>query len=204
LTCREPFGPELKAEGLSSSLSLRAEGKAEGPPSRTTGERFIGNSVPRIDARAALETYRRLAQATEEELVRSAHTPTRGGLGVALAQVAFSGEVGMEVDLRQAPHEGIERDDSLLFAESGSRFVVTVAPENRRRFEEIMKGTALGLVGRVHPRPPGENPRLRLVGLGGDVVVDADVLHLKQAWKETLAEAGGQEPFLRAPVPLSE
>ena len=72
-----------------------------------------------------------LSIAIDAGLVNSAHTPTKGGLGVALAKVAFAGELGMEIDLRKVPAEDCYRDDYLLFSESGSRFVVTVAPALR-------------------------------------------------------------------------
>ena len=146
------------------------------------GERFVGNAVPKIDAPAALGIYERLSNAIEAELIHSAHTPTKGGLGVALAQVAFAGELGMEVDLRKVPQEGIDRDDWLLFSESGSRFVVTVPPANREEFELIMKGAPLGLVGAV-----SDGKGLRIAGLNGSRVVDVDVMDLKRAWKATLA-----------------
>ena len=62
-------------------------------------------------------------------LVASCHDCSDGGLGVALAETAFAGGLGLEIDLGAVPAEGITRNDALLFSESQSRFVVTVSPE---------------------------------------------------------------------------
>ena len=94
---------------------------------------LIGNRVPRVDATKALSLYRRVYLAIQEGLLRSCHDCSDGGLGVALAETAFAGGLGMEIDLRKVPHKGIERNDLLLFSESQSRFVVTLDPSKKKR-----------------------------------------------------------------------
>ena len=84
-------------------------------------------------------------------LVASCHDCSDGGLGVALAETAFAGDLGMEVDLRKAPSSGIERDDFLLFSESASRFVVTIHPEDKRAFEACLQGNVFSEVGKITP-----------------------------------------------------
>jgi len=101
---------------------------------------LIGNGVPRVDQRAATSLYRALHRTMEKGWVASCHDCSDGGLGVALAETAFSGGLGMTVDLRRVPMEGIERTDSLLFSESQTRFVVTIHPENREAFENALSG----------------------------------------------------------------
>jgi len=147
------------------------------------GKRYVGNRVPQVDPERALAVYRALEQAIQEELLHSCHTPARGGLGAALARVAFGGEVGLEVDLRRVPQEAVERDDHLLFSESAGRFVVTLPPRHRERFETVMAGTPFAEVGRVL-----EERRLRLTGLAGKPIMEADVMALKRSWQETLAD----------------
>ena len=95
---------------------------------------FIGNQVPRVDAQKAKRIYEALSGAIRKGLVASCHDCSDGGLGIALAEVAFAGGLGMEVDLRRVPATGVDRNDLLLFSESQSRFVVTVHPENRSGF----------------------------------------------------------------------
>jgi phosphoribosylformylglycinamidine synthase II len=142
---------------------------------------FVGNQVPRVVAEEAKKLYQALSSAMEKGLVASCHDCSDGGLGVALAEVSFAGALGMEVDLRKVPASGVDRNDMLLFSESPSRFVVTVRPENRKAFEECLKGNLFAAVGRVLG---GKN--FIITGLQGGVVVRTDIDELKEAWKKPL------------------
>lgn len=142
---------------------------------------FVGNGVPKVDAKAAYKLYLALEKAISKGLVASCHDCSDGGLGVALAEAAFAGMLGMSVDLRLVPREGVERNDSLLFSESQSRFVVTVSPGNAAKFERALKGNAFAKVGSVN-----DSGRLVVAGLNGAKAVDADIVGLKKAWKKTL------------------
>lgn len=148
---------------------------------RERGQRYIGNSVPTVDAERAKAIYNRMSEATDKEIVHSIHTPTIGGLGIAFAKSAFAGNLGMEIDLGKVPYEGDGRDDSRLFSQSNSRFVVTVAPEYKEEFEKAMDGSAYSQVGVVT-----DDSRLKIKGSSGNYIVDSDLGHLKEAWKSTL------------------
>jgi len=102
----------------------------------------VGDNCPRVDAVAAKRLYAALHRAIAAGLVASCHDCSDGGLGVALAETAFAGGLGMDVDLRQVPRRDLDRDDYLLFSETASRFVVTVSPENQTAFETIMGDTS--------------------------------------------------------------
>ena len=141
----------------------------------------IGNSVSQIDASRSIALLRAVEGAICEGLVHSVHAPGKGGLGVAFAKIAFAGELGLDVDLASVPGEGIDRDDVLLFSESGSRFIITVGAERAGQFEALAADLPCARVGKVVG-----NKRLRLVGRAGNVVVDADITQLKKVWKGTL------------------
>ncbi|HSR11005.1 MAG TPA: AIR synthase-related protein, partial [Thermodesulfobacteriota bacterium] len=142
---------------------------------------FTGNTVPRVDAGTAKKLYHALSAAIGKGLVASCHDCSDGGLGVALAEVAFGGALGMEIDLRLVPRRGVDRNDFLLFSESQSRFVVTVRPEHREAFEECLRDNVFSLVGRV-----AAGPDFRIVGLQGTAVVAANIFDLKEAWQRPL------------------
>jgi phosphoribosylformylglycinamidine synthase II len=142
---------------------------------------FIGNQVPKVDAPRAKALYGALGRAMAKGVVASCHDCSDGGLGVALAETAFSGALAMEVDLRQVPASGVDRNDVLLFSESPSRFVVTVHPENQAAFEECLQGKVFTPIGRVV-----EGKDFTIVGLQGKVVVQADIYKLKEAWQRPL------------------
>jgi phosphoribosylformylglycinamidine synthase len=142
---------------------------------------FIGNQVPRVEAQKARKLYHALSAATEKGLVASCHDCSDGGLGVALAEVAFAGGLGIEVDLRRVPGSGMDRNDFVLFSESQSRFVVTVHPKNQKAFENCLQGNVFARVGWVNA-----GQELAITGLQGTLVVRADIIALKEEWKKPL------------------
>jgi phosphoribosylformylglycinamidine synthase II len=141
---------------------------------------FIGNDVPRVNAQSARKLYIALENAIREGVVASCHDCSDGGLGVALAESAFSGGLGMTIKLTEVPVENIRRSDTILFSESQSRFVVTVAPENVVRFEAFMKGTVFADVGVVTKQQDF------IIKDGEKVVLHAGIDELKEAWQKTL------------------
>jgi phosphoribosylformylglycinamidine synthase II len=104
---------------------------------------FTGNTVPQLDALKMKERYRHLTDAIAHELVASVFPVTLGGLAVALAKVAIAGGLGMDLTIPPTM-----RPDNYLFSESLGRFVVTVAPDNKRAFERTLGSDAI-LLGRV-------------------------------------------------------
>ncbi len=142
---------------------------------------FIGNQVPRVDAKKALALYRKLYRAIQEGLIRSCHDCSDGGLGVALAETAFAGGLGMEIDLRKIPCSGLERNDLLLFSESQSRFVVTIDPSKKRGFETLLGDAVRGRIGAVLA-----SETFRIIGLHGRPVIEANIYDLKEAWQKPL------------------
>jgi phosphoribosylformylglycinamidine synthase len=122
-----------------------------------------------------------------EGLVSACHDCSDGGLAAALAESAFAGDTGLDVDLRPLAADGVERDDLLLFSESNGRFVVAVRIGSEVRFETKMAGVPCRFVGKT--RADG---KLRVVGVEGQVVVDCDVTELEAAWRAPL-DWGGED-----------
>ena len=143
---------------------------------------FIGNKVPRVDAKSARELMSSLSKATGKRLVRACHDCSEGGIGVALAEMAFAGGLGVTIDLKKVPlGESIERDDFILFSESNSRFLVEVSPGNKDEFEKVMKGTSFAAIGGVTGIEVVE-----VYGVKGSKIVDASLAELKEAWQKPL------------------
>ncbi|MBU4260515.1 MAG: phosphoribosylformylglycinamidine synthase, partial [Proteobacteria bacterium] len=142
----------------------------------------IGNTVPKVRENDALPRYQCLEEAIAQGLVASCHDCSDGGLGVTLAESGFAGGLGLDIDLRQVPGQGIDRDDVLLFSESQSRFVVTVAPDKAPAFEQTMADTGWARVGTVTAEP-----MFTATGLNGSRVMAENMADLKKAWQETLA-----------------
>ncbi|MGE4504588.1 MAG: AIR synthase-related protein [Desulfovibrionaceae bacterium] len=114
---------------------------------------FASGRVPQVDLLSARAKYAALHEAILGGLATACHDCSDGGLAVALAEMALGGRLGAEVDLTDAPREaGIGRL-ALLYAESHSRLVVTVRPENRDAFEALFTGGSVARIGTVGGGP---------------------------------------------------
>ncbi|MCK5594264.1 MAG: phosphoribosylformylglycinamidine synthase, partial [Candidatus Aenigmarchaeota archaeon] len=144
------------------------------------GKPFIGASVPKVDAIKAIGSYRKLYSAIEDNLIASSISVSSGGIGIALAKMCIAGNLGCMIDLSRLKREDTERDDFTLFSESQSRIIVTIDPKDKEKFENMMEGTDLSLIGRV----TDENT-LRIKDLKGDMIVDCQVKDLKAPYQKT-------------------
>ncbi|MCD6263766.1 phosphoribosylformylglycinamidine synthase, partial [Candidatus Bathyarchaeota archaeon] len=142
---------------------------------------FLGLSIPKVDAVKARETFTHLTEAIDRDLVEACHDLSEGGLAVTASEMAFSGGLGLEVDLGAVRVSSPMRDDLLLFSESNSRFLVEVSPDNASEFERVMEGVIFSRVGRVL-----EERRVRVYGSTGRLVVDASLSDLLEAWRGAL------------------
>ena len=124
----------------------------------------------------------RLSTATENGLVSACHDCSEGGIGVAIAEMAFAGGLGGTIYLKHVPlGELIDRDDYILFSESNSRFLVEVAPENKDEFDKIMSDTTYDVIGEVTG-----SEVLEIHDINGRKVVTAQLNKLKEAWQKPL------------------
>ena len=142
-----------------------------------------GGRVPRVDLARAPRIFRAVSSAIGSGLIRSCHDLSEGGLAAALAEMAFSGGLGADVDLRVMGAQcGLEHDALLLFSESNTRFVAEVAPADVERFRGLFAGLPLAELGTVSALP-----RLVIRGMTNETRVDVGLAELKQAWKSPLA-----------------
>ncbi len=144
---------------------------------------YVGLNVPQVLPDKFTALYRALCHAIDKELIASAHGIFRGGLGIHLAMVAMSGNLGMDIDLSLVPTEQVRRNDSILFSESAGRFLVTIAPENRKVFEKIFKGHVFAYIGDVT-----ESSELIINGTDKRTIICTSVSDLKSFWKKPFGE----------------
>ncbi len=143
---------------------------------------FIGNDVPRVNVKKAKMGFEALAQASSLGLIQAMHDCSDGGIGVAAAEMAFSGGLGMDLFLSEVPYKAQgTRDDFILFSESNSRFIVEVSKKKQKEFELALKGVPFGLVGCLNA-----NKEFKVFGLGGKVCLKAGIDELKEAWGRPL------------------
>ena len=144
----------------------------------------LGQSVPKVDLKHAAARMDAMSTAIRTGLVRACHDCSEGGLGIALAEMAFAGGVGADVDLGHVPTEEMpDRSDAVLFSESQTRWVCEVSREHQGQFENAMRGVPHSQIGQTT-----RAQRLRVRGLTGSLVVDLPLAKLKEAWQRTLRE----------------
>ncbi|MGI4833793.1 MAG: phosphoribosylformylglycinamidine synthase subunit PurL [Janthinobacterium lividum] len=107
----------------------------------------LGANVPLVRFAAAKALYTLVGEANALGLIQSSHDLSDGGLAVALAECTFGYE-GLGASLDLTPLGPELSTTALLFSESHSRFVVSIAPEDVSAFERILAGraTRLGFV----------------------------------------------------------
>jgi len=141
-------------------------------------------NVPKVDFKSNLKLYNLLSLATKAGLVRSSHDCSDGGLGVCLAEMAFSGGLGMLIDLKKVKHKIDKsdlREDTLLFSESNGRLVLEITENKKQAIEKMLKGIPIACIGQVT-----ENAEFQVLGLNGKPVISACLADLKQSWQKPL------------------
>jgi len=143
---------------------------------------YIGNSVPKVYPERGREIMAALSKATAKGLVKACHDLSEGGIGVAAAEMAFAGGLGVQVDLNNVLlGENIDRDDYVLFSESNTRFLVEIAPEDKTDFEKLMANADCAQIGQVT-----SDKIVKVLGRGGKALVSAGITTLKEAWQKPL------------------
>jgi phosphoribosylformylglycinamidine synthase subunit PurSL len=135
---------------------------------------YVGLSVPEARPQDFLPYYRTVEKAGRAELLASCHGVYRGGVLVHLGLASLAAGLGIEADLSAvAP---AFPDYAACYSESAGRFLVSVDPGHRARFEEIFKGQPLTLIGTVRP------DRTFKVERRGHRLVTASLDDLLAAW----------------------
>jgi phosphoribosylformylglycinamidine synthase len=145
---------EVVPPSLGGSRFLKVcHGRKEGPP-------------PHVDLAHEIKIQSVVRDLIREGCVKSAHDCSEGGLGVALAECCFNPEklFGAEVDLENCggSRAGCAGDSpsrmgvsastaEILFNESQSRIIISIAPESLERAVSILRerGVPFQQVGKV-------------------------------------------------------
>ncbi|TAL37078.1 MAG: phosphoribosylformylglycinamidine synthase [Spirochaetes bacterium] len=120
---------------------------------RRAGGTLFRGTVPGVDAASFAALYRAYTAVLRAGLIASGISLERGGFGVALARSAMAGMLGARVELTRLPAEGSPRADTLLYAESQGRMLVSVDPARAAEFETAMTGFPCARIGEVTEAP---------------------------------------------------
>lgn len=144
-----------------------------------------GGNVPEVKLRSALAGFKAVQAAIARKLVLSAHDLSDGGLAVAAAEMAFSGEFGATIDLDALARDNkIFCHDVLLFSESPSRILLEVPEDKEAAFLKLFKGVTAKRIGSTTA-----NPILKVADLDGSIILEEPLHALKTCWQKTLPDA---------------
>jgi phosphoribosylformylglycinamidine synthase len=144
-----------------------AHGLVQGPP-------------PALDLKAERALHDLLVELAGAKLMRSAHDCSDGGLAVTLAECTFdSGGIGADVSIDQlkVSANAVTNRAAVLFGESASRVVVSVAPDGAA--DVLQRAKAAGVPARVIGRTGGQELR---IAVGGQVALTVAVADAERAW----------------------
>ncbi|MBI4753060.1 phosphoribosylformylglycinamidine synthase II, partial [Candidatus Desantisbacteria bacterium] len=108
---------------------------------------MVKGSLPVIDLNVEVRVQQVVLKAFEAGIIKSAHDCAEGGLAVTLAECCIQGKTGARIECK--PSIPIM---SLLFGESGSRIIVSMAKDNLGQLMQIITQAdipyeVLGVVG---------------------------------------------------------
>jgi len=141
----------------------------------------LGKTVPKVRVSQARKVVSSIVRTIDLGYVEACHDLSEGGLVVAISEMAFTGDYGIDLYLENIPRpRSMQRNGFILFSESNSRFLVEVQEKRRRDFEALMEGISFSVVGRVK-----REKRLIVYGTDDRTVVDVSLAELRNAWKST-------------------
>ncbi len=140
----------------------------------------ISNSkTPIVNTKKNLKMYKDFYKTLQKELVASSISIGRGGLAVAIAKKSIGGMLGVDISLKNIPGS-VSRDDLTLFSESQGRILITIAPQNKKAFEKIMKGNKIRQIGVVTKKSV-----IKIKGLSNKEIVNIKLDQAKNQYRET-------------------
>jgi phosphoribosylformylglycinamidine synthase II len=85
--------------------------------------KITGGAIPQVDLKVDRQNRAAVLNLIKSGLVRCAHDCSKGGIAVALAEMAIAGSMGFKVCLDSVP-SSCKQTDELLFSETHSRFII--------------------------------------------------------------------------------
>ena len=163
---------ELGASELYRSLNQEHDGRPA-----------LGSKVPTVNFKASMATYEALQRAHSADILHSCHALGRGGLATGLAMCSMAGGLGVELNLTEIHENGpCDNPWSILFSESGGRFLVSIPASKEFQFRDIFSQSKIARIGQV------SSSREILATCKGESILNIDLEDLKEAFHKAPEE----------------
>jgi phosphoribosylformylglycinamidine synthase subunit PurSL len=143
-----------------------------------------GGRTPRLDLKLSKPVLDACAAVIAAGCVNAAHDCSEGGLGAAVAEMAFSGGLGARLDLQAVPREGVDDGVVALFSESQSRIVLSIPADRLDEARRHLAAVPHAVVGEVTAAT-----ELAMQGLGVQATVALE--QLRGAWQRLSKRMAG-------------
>jgi phosphoribosylformylglycinamidine synthase len=112
--------------------------------------KITGGTVPQVDLKVDRQNRTAVLDLIKTGLARCAHDCSKGGIAVALAEMAIAGSIGFKVQLDSVPNS-CKQIDELLFSETQSRYII--ASKDPKSVHKVLsaKGVSFAEIGKTIP-----------------------------------------------------
>ncbi len=97
-----------------------------------------GGKCPTVDMKSSKDNQQSILELINQDLVKTAHDCSKGGLGIAASEMCIGSEIGCVISLDMIPAQKM-RADELLFSESHSRYLLAIAPKHIKKTKSILE-----------------------------------------------------------------
>jgi len=110
---------------------------------------FVGGQCPVVDFKTSKKHMDTVLELIKKNLVKMVHDCSKGGLGVAISELAMQNKIGCKISLEKVPGEKLS-DDRILFSESHSRYLLVVERKNLKQIQSFLERKAIsyGVIGK--------------------------------------------------------
>ena len=163
---------------------------------------YLGNELPKVNFKKNLLLYELLFQAIQNDLIVACHDLSDGGLAATLGELAWGGDVGVEINLNEmkmknpaqettdqetTDQETGEQEKSLskkrfvqLFSEGPGRFLVEVEKKQLKAFKQHFQAATFSQLGFTK-----EEKNLTVFD-DKELIIHEKLATLKKLWQKTL------------------
>ena len=100
--------------------------------------KFVGGKCPTVNFENSKKNMKSVLNVIENDLVKSVHDCSKGGLAIAVSELCMINQIGCKVSLEKVPG-GKLAVDRILFSESHSRYLLVFEKKNFKQVESLLK-----------------------------------------------------------------
>lgn len=138
----------------------------------------VGGTAPRVDFDVSKRAMKAMLDIIKSRRVRAVHDCSKGGIGIAAAELAIESDMGVKIDMQSIPASDTMHPQRLLFSESHSRYLLIADESDAGHILDVLERARI--------------PAAQIGRFGGDQI-SGDSFNLsfdkaRDAWNRSLGE----------------